>query len=353
MGGYFWGRNDMKTYEATYFKITYRRNFGQGINALLDIQYQNRKPMDNVVESLNGKTFSPNFPTTLMSSNLVPHKSLVLNFNITWRPFSKYLELPERLINLGSKYPTLNVNVSSGLKSIFESDVDFLKWRVTASQNLNLKLYGKLDAKFIVGGFSNTNKLYTPDYQHYLGNEIVVNTNYMNGFQLLPYYTFSNTSSLYTESHFEYHLNGFISNKIPIFKKLNWFFVVGLNTLNVNGKPNYFETFASVEKIFRLFRVDFVNGYLQKKVNLPITKMGLIIYQFTSQYRDYINQRHTKEGWLTGDVMPIEDQIEFVNNEITKWESHGVKVVTLSWYEEFPKHPLYQKYFKDRHVDIM
>ena len=97
---------------------------------------------------------------------------------------------------------------------------------------------------------------------------------------------------------------------------------------------------------------DYVNGYLQKKVNLPITKMGLIIYQFTSQYRDYINQRHTKEGWLTGDVMPIEDQIEFVNNEITKWESHGVKVVTLSWYEEFPKHPLYQKYFKDRHVDI-
>jgi hypothetical protein len=97
---------------------------------------------------------------------------------------------------------------------------------------------------------------------------------------------------------------------------------------------------------------DYVNGYLQKRVNLPITKIGLIIYQFTSQYRDYINQSHTKEGWLTGDIMPIEQQIEFVNNEITKWESEGVKVVTLSWYEEFPNHPLYQKYFKDRHVDI-
>ena len=138
-----------------------------------------------------------------------------------------------------------------------------MKWRVTASQNLNLKLYGKLDAKFMVGGFSNTNKVYTPDYQHYLGNEIAINNNYMNGFQLLPYYTYSNVSSLYTESHFEYHLNGFISNKIPIFKKLNWFFIVGANTLNINGKPNYFETFASVEKIFKLIRVDFVNGYLQ------------------------------------------------------------------------------------------
>ncbi len=263
LGGYFWGRNDMKTYEASFFKIKYGRNFGQGINASVDMQFQDRKPMDNVVTKLNGKTFSPNFPTALMSSNLVPHKSLVLNFNFTWRPFSKYLELPDRMINLGSKYPTINFNVTSGVNAVLGSDVDFTKWRASVSQNFNLKLYGKLDAKFIIGGFSNANKIYAPDYQHYLGNEIVVNNNYFNGFQLLPYYTFSNTSSLYTESHIEYHLNGFISNKIPLFKKLNWFFVVGANTLNVNGKPNYIETFASVEKVFKLFRIDFVNGYLQ------------------------------------------------------------------------------------------
>lgn len=267
VGGYIWGRNDMKTYEASYFKIRYGQTFGQGIDAAVGVQYQNRKPMDNVVLKLKDKVFTPNYPTTLMNANLVPHTSLVLNFNVTWRPFSRYLELPDRLINLGSKYPTLNFNVATGLPSILGSNVDFMKWRLTATQNLNLKLYGKLDAKFIVGGFSNANRVFAPDYQHYLGNEIAINNNYMNGFQLLPYYTFSNTASLYTESHFEYHLNGFISNKIPVFKKLNWFFVLGANTLNVNGKPNYLETFVSVEKIFKLIRIDFVNGYLQNGPN--------------------------------------------------------------------------------------
>lgn len=267
VGGYIWGRNDMKTYEASYFKIRYGQTFGQGIDAAVGVQYQNRKPMDNVVLKLKDKVFTPNYPTTLMNANLVPHTSLVLNFNVTWRPFSRYLELPDRLINLGSKYPTLNFNVATGLPSILGSNVDFMKWRLTATQNLNLKLYGKLDAKFIVGGFSNANQVFAPDYQHYLGNEIAINNNYMNGFQLLPYYTFSNTASLYTESHFEYHLNGFISNKIPVFKKLNWFFVLGANTLNVNGKPNYLETFVSVEKIFKLIRIDFVNGYLQNGPN--------------------------------------------------------------------------------------
>jgi hypothetical protein len=267
VGGYIWGRNDMKTYEASYFKIRYGQTFGHGIDAAVGVQYQNRKPMDNVVLKLKDKLFTPNYPTTLMNANLVPHTSLVLNFNVTWRPFSRYLELPDRLINLGSKYPTLNFNVATGLPSIMGSNVDFMKWRLTATQNLNLKLYGKLDAKFIVGGFSNANQVFAPDYQHYLGNEIAINNNYMNGFQLLPYYTFSNTASLYTESHFEYHLNGFISNKIPVFKKLNWFFVLGANTLNVNGKPNYLETFVSVEKIFKLIRIDFVNGYLQNGPN--------------------------------------------------------------------------------------
>lgn len=267
VGGYIWGRNDMKTYEASYFKIRYGQTFGQGIDAAVGVQYQNRKPMDNVVLKLKDKVFTPNYPTTLMNANIVPHTSLVLNFNVTWRPFSRYLELPDRLINLGSKYPTLNFNVATGLPSIMGSNVDFMKWRLTATQNLNLKLYGKLDAKFIVGGFSNANQVFAPDYQHYLGNEIAINNNYMNGFQLLPYYTFSNTASLYTESHFEYHLNGFISNKIPVFKKLNWFFVLGANTLNVNGKPNYLETFVSVEKIFKLIRIDFVNGYLQNGPN--------------------------------------------------------------------------------------
>lgn len=97
---------------------------------------------------------------------------------------------------------------------------------------------------------------------------------------------------------------------------------------------------------------DYIDGYLTKATPVGLRDFDLIIYQFTSPDRDYLNKRFTEEGWLTGDPMPIEDQIEFVNNEITKWESMGIKVVTLSWYPEFPNHPLYTQYFKHRHVDI-
>lgn len=97
---------------------------------------------------------------------------------------------------------------------------------------------------------------------------------------------------------------------------------------------------------------DYIDGYLTKSTPVGLTDFDLVIYQFTSPDRDFVNKTFTEEGWVTGDVMPIEEQIEFINDEITKWESVGIKVVTLSWYPEFPNHPLYQKYFKDRHVDI-
>ena len=97
---------------------------------------------------------------------------------------------------------------------------------------------------------------------------------------------------------------------------------------------------------------DYVNDFLISDSKTNLSDYGLIIYQFTSHERDFINERRDEFGWLTGDIMPIEDQIEFVNNAITQWESNGIKVVTLSWFDEFPSHPLYKQYFKDRHVNI-
>ncbi|NCW12027.1 MAG: carboxypeptidase-like regulatory domain-containing protein [Chitinophagia bacterium] len=272
-----WGNNFMKTYEAGFFKINYTRNFGQGVNLNLEMQYQDRTPLDNVVNDLKGHVFTPNYPTALMTSNILPHQSLVTSLNITWRPGTKYLELPNRLIGLRSPYPSFNFNYTQGLHGILGSDVDFAKWKCTISHNMNLKLLGKLNARFIVGGFVHDKKVFAPDFQHYLGNQIDLNQHYMTGFQMLPYYEFSNHASLYSESHLEYHLNGFLSNKIPLFNKLNWFFVIGANTLNIKSKPNYYETFFSIENIFKIARIDFVNSIREDQPNATGIKFSIVL----------------------------------------------------------------------------
>ena len=167
------------------------------------------------------------------------------------------------MLNLGSSYPTFNFTITKSANELLNENKGFTKWKIAANKNYGLKLYGKLNTNIAIGGFFNSNNITPIDYQHYQGNEIVLAAPYNNGFQLMPYYQFSNTSNFYTETHFEYHLNGFISNKIPMFKKLNWFFVVGANTLNVNDRPNYYETLFGLEKILRVIRIDYVKGFTQ------------------------------------------------------------------------------------------
>jgi hypothetical protein len=75
-------------------------------------------------------------------------------------------------------------------------------------------------------------------------------------------YSHSNTARLTTEIHLEHHFNGMITNKIPFLKKWNWNLVVGSNSYYVDRKENYEEYFVGLENIFKLFRLDFVSGYL-------------------------------------------------------------------------------------------
>ena len=263
----YWGNNYMKIYEAAIIKLNYRKEMGNGITSTFAINYQNRSPLNNIIDSMAGRALTPNFPTDITSTNITKQKSLIFSYSIQWRPFSKYMELPDRMINLGSTYPTFNFTITKSANELFNEKQSFTKWRLAINNTYNYKLYGKVSAKVNFGGFLNSNDISPIDYQHYLGNQTAVAVDHMNAFQLMPYYKFSNTSNFYTEAHIEYHLNGFISNKIPLFKKLNWYFIIGANTLNISNKPDYYETYFSLEKIFKVIRIDYIKGYTQNEVN--------------------------------------------------------------------------------------
>ena len=91
----------------------------------------------------------------------------------------------------------------------------------------------------------------------------------MNTFQMLPYYSAFTTAPLYGIVNFEHHLNGLLSNKIPLFKKLNWNFLYGTNAFFATKNNSYADVFAGVENIFKVLRVDVVAASLNgQKINV-------------------------------------------------------------------------------------
>ncbi len=258
--------NHLKIYQADYFRIGYAKSIGSGLNFSASFQFQDRQSLKNLADPVNwgnpkNRTYTPNYPTELTGTQMPRNRASILSAGFTWRPGADYIEFPDRKVSIGSKYPTLSVSVTKGVNGLFGSDVDYTKWRIGISDDVNLKLAGQFNYNLSFSGFFDAAKTFIPDYLHYQGNQTIIATRELSSFQLAPYYQYSNTSKFNIAAHAEYHLNGLLSNKIPGFKKLNWFFVTGINALHVDKSADYYELLFGIENILKVIRVDYVQGF--------------------------------------------------------------------------------------------
>ena len=279
IGTLFFGHNNLKIYKNIFGDIAFAKRFESGFRFGIDLLYEDRMPLDNttdfVIIKKNKSKLTPNYPYLISPSQFTRHQAFITSVDLSIKPGQRYIQFPHSKVAIGSKYPTFAFNYSHGFNNIFGSDVDFDKWKFTISDDVNLKLAGAIKYKVAVAGFLNNKKVFIQDYQFFNGNESQFAKEYMNTFELLPYYSAFTTAHLYGMLNFEHHLNGLLSNKIPLFKKLNWNFLYGSNAFYVDKNNNYEEVFAGVENIFKVLRFDVVAGSRNgQKINVDY-RVGL------------------------------------------------------------------------------
>jgi len=255
------------------------------------LNFQDRMPLENTDtttyygKAKNEHNFTPNYPTEISDENIKPHQALVASLTVSYRPGTRYIELPDRKVNIGSKYPLFTLSYAKGIHNFLGSDIDFDRWRFGIQDNLNLKLAGEFLYNISVGGFLNNNIVETPDYQHFNGNRVTIATPYLNSFQLAPYYFKSNKEKFFAIGHIEHHFNGFLTNKIPLIQRLNLRLVGGINAFWVDKNNHYFEYFAGIENILKIFRIDYVFGYTEDGHYDSRIRLG--IRAFSDLFNDY------------------------------------------------------------------
>ena len=276
-------RNLLLLYEAWYVRGSYTQGIGNGFTWIAAFQYQDRMPLENRSDftwrKKNDRVFTPNYPVELMNSNFKHHQALTTLFRLTWQPKARYIELPEGKINIGSKYPVFAVDYTQALKNVAGSDAEFSKWKLSIKDDWNFKLQGKFSYKIGAAGFINAKNVEVPDYNHFNGNISHFSSEFLNSYQLLPLYQFSNTEKFYAFGHIEHHFNGFITNKIPIIRKWNWHLVAAANAF-YHKNAEYYEISAgfeniSIGKIIRGLRIDFVQSFLNGKANTSNFRIGM------------------------------------------------------------------------------
>jgi len=262
-------RNYMKIYENWFGEVVYNKRYDNDLRITAGVLYEDRLPIENTTDfsifKNEDKVFTPNYPFEKISQQFERHQAVTATVELQYKPGQRFIQYPRGKVPIGSKYPTFSLMYQKGIDKILGSDVDFDKWKFSVWDDLNLKLRGTMKYRLSIGGFINSNKVPIQDYQHFNGNQLIFASQYLNSFQIAPYYANSTTASFYAVGHLEHHFNGFLTNKIPLFKRLNWHLVGGSNAFYVNKDNNYVEAFAGIENIFKILRVDVVASYLNGK----------------------------------------------------------------------------------------
>jgi uncharacterized protein DUF5686/carboxypeptidase-like protein len=274
----YWGDNFMKLYENYFLDLGYSKKFKNALKLSIDGLYEDRIPVNNTTNftffKKDSSSITPNYPYEQITAQFPRHQAFIISVDLSIKPGQKYIEFPHYKVSLGSKYPLFSFNYTKGFKNILGSDVDFDKWKFMVSDDVNLKLAGTLKYNIGAGGFLNSNTVFIQDYQHFNGNRTINAGAYLNSFQMAGYYQFSTTANLFGVGHLEHHFDGLLTNKIPLFKKLDWNLVAGSNALYINNTHHYTEAFIGLENIFKIFRVDFIEGYQYGRPNITGVCIG-------------------------------------------------------------------------------
>jgi len=262
----FDGSNYMKLYQAKFLQAGYFKALGHGVDMDVSMQYQNRNPLSNVDTLQIGgdrarfKNLTPNYPIETGTGPLVAHQSLVASIRFRFRPGARYVELPDGQVNSFSRSPVFTFQYAQAISGLFNNESNFGKWKISMVGDINFKIGGEFKYKIQSGGFLHAQRVELPDYNHFIGNLTRKATPYVESFQVAPFYAFSNKERFFGEFHAEYKLNGLLTNKIPIIKKLNLRLVTGANMILLKDK-NYQELFLGIDNIFKLLRLDYVKGH--------------------------------------------------------------------------------------------
>ncbi|WP_242929509.1 DUF5686 and carboxypeptidase regulatory-like domain-containing protein [Pontibacter vulgaris] len=270
--------NYMKLYQRDFARLNYRSELVNGLGFYTYLDYATRRPLQNTTDyTLRERSetgFTSNTPVNaeLQDASFKEHQALTISATLSYRPGQKYITRPDQKINLGSKYPIISLGYRAGIKAL-GGDVSYQTAALRIYDNLSLGLLGRTTYSFTAGTFWNNANMLLLDYKHFNGNQTIFAGTY-EGFQLLDYYRYS-TNNRYLEGHFEHHFNGFIFNKIPLFRKLKWQEVAGLHYLHTQESNDYLELGLGIEHIFKVIRVDFVTSFQARERAQTGIRIGL------------------------------------------------------------------------------
>lgn len=271
----FFKDNYMKLYDKQFWGLTYSKSPFKFMPLSYAIEYQRRRPLYNNADWVlikNDHDYTSNNPLAPYDYFSAPFEKHTIwkagiSGTIVFPDKGKYITMPNggKWYVERTNYPKINFGYIQGFGAS-NSDYNYGHLYGSASYDTSFDNKGEFAINIKGGTFFNGDNIAFMDYKHFTGNQTHINYNasYTNAFNLLPYYTLS-TNSSYFELHAQHNDKGYIMNKVPFLRALQWNLVGGYHHISSPDYKSYHEFSVGFSNIgigmFRFLRVDYVRSY--------------------------------------------------------------------------------------------
>ncbi len=245
-------------------KVTFEREWFYGLSNQLIFTHRVLRPLG----ALNYERYND-----ANKSSVVPVGRLITSEITLYTRFAykeKYVSGEFERVSLGTKYPTLELALSSGLEGVLGAEYDYRKVVFRVRDKLRFGPFGYAKLSVEAGKFFG--QLPYPLLQLHQGNETFFYDE--TAFNTMNFFEF--VSDEWVSAGISYHLEGLFLNKVPLFRRLKWREVVsakgvlgrfdprnenelllaGTNTNTFEGNKPFMEGAIGVENIFKVLRID-------------------------------------------------------------------------------------------------
>lgn len=249
-----------KLTKVNEYKMFIERDWFSGFSNLVQLRFRDLFPRGDLEYIQLSENLEP------FEVNRISTAEIAINTRFAYR--EKYVSGEFERVSLGTRYPILELQTAFGIPNLLGSDYEYQKVVGRIKQRVPIGQFGYF--KYSVEGGRMWGTLAYPLLIIHAGNETFYYDdeayNMMNFFEFI--------SDRYASLHFEHHLDGFLFNKVPLFRKLKWREVWTakllygeldskhqremrfLPTMNALGSDPFVEMSAGIENILKFVRVD-------------------------------------------------------------------------------------------------
>ncbi len=214
-------------YKNYYLRIYNTVEVANGFSIGTGLDYHIRDATDNkvdesaIISSISMDNTPPNGNGTEGITKLFKRrKTFAPVLTLTWTPEQYYRFERRQKIYVRSRFPTMKVEFSKGLKGVLGSASEYNRFEFDISQNIQLDLMKSFQYHIGMGFFSNQKSEYFTDFEYFAKRNFPDTWDDGIGgvFNLLDR-QFYNASDTYIQNHFMYESPFLILNLVPVLAK--------------------------------------------------------------------------------------------------------------------------------------